>query len=157
MRSTVRRRLARVAAPVSAGALALLAVAPAHADAPSCSQDCRLAAAHSYIQALVTHDASNVPLHPQATRVEAGLQTGYSGPQIRTDLTHGPQYRVIRGVRDEHDQVVNGTVHTDYLLDVGLGPVPLTTARVQETFTFQDGGIRTINAHISIEPGAAKP
>lgn len=143
----------RFAAPVSAAALALLAAAPADAQAPTCSRECRLAAAHSYIGALVTHDGSGVPLHPRATRVEQGLQTGFSGRQIREDLTHGPQYRVIRGVRDEHDQVVNGTVHSSYLLDVGLGPLPLTTARVQETFTFDGPGIRTITAHISIVPG----
>lgn len=145
----------RFAAPVSAAAFALLAAAPADAQAPTCTRECRLEAAHSYIGALVTHDGSSVPLHPWATRVEQGLQTGFSGLQIREDLTHGPQYRVIRGVRDEHDQVINGTVHSSYLLDVGLGPLSLTTARVQETFTFDGPGIRAITAHIAIVPGAS--
>lgn len=164
MDNKVFRGIARVAAPASAAVVVLLGSVPAEAaqqghaqrgyaqQEQQCSNQCRLDAAHSYIQALVTHRSGDVPLSPEATRVEAGVQTGFSGPQIRTDLAHGPQYRVIRGVRDEHDQVVNGTVHTNYLLDVGLGPVPLTTARVQETFTFDGRGIRTITAHISIVP-----
>ena len=153
MDSKVFRGIARVAAPVSAAAGLLLGSVPAQAEpAQQCSDECRLAGAHSYIRALVAHESADVPLSPRATRVEQGLQTGFSGPQIRADLAHGPQYRVIRGVRDEHDQVINGTVHTNYLLDVGLGPVPLTTARVSETFTYDGAGIRTIHAHISIVP-----
>lgn len=170
MDSKVFRRIARVAAPASAAAVVLLGGVPAGAAQQErgqqeaaqqvraqqhqhCSDQCRLDAAHSYIRALVTHRSADVPLSPEATRVEAGVQTGFSGPQIRADLAHGPQYRVIRGVRDEHDHVVNGTVHTNYLLDVGLGPVGLTTARVSETFTFDGRGIRTITAHISVVPG----
>lgn len=128
---------------------ALLAMVPGQASASACSDSCRVEAAHSYIRALVTHDSSGVPLHPRATRVEQGIQTGYSGRQLRADLAHGPQYRVIGGVHDVRDRVVDGVVHTDYALDIGIGDARLTTVRVREAFTYDDAAIRTITARIS--------
>lgn len=123
---------------------------PATASAdPGCDDACRVAGARSYVEALVSHDPAQVPLHPRATRVEAGLQTGFSGPQIRRDLRFGPQYRVISAVHDERYVVREGVVVADYVLDVGLGPVPLTRARVHETFAFDGAQIRTVVADIA--------
>ncbi len=153
MRRRLRHRLPRRAAIAGASALlATLALTPGQASASACSDSCRLEAAHAYIGALVTHDPSGVPLHPRATRVEQGIKTGYSGPQMRADLAHGPQYRVISGVHDVRDEVVDGVVHTDYALDVGIGDARLTTVRVAETFTYDDAAIRTITARIYL-PG----
>lgn len=152
-----RHRFARRSATAGAMSLfVLLALVPGQASASACSDSCRVEAAHSYIRALVTHDSSDVALHPRATRVEQGLQTGYSGRQLRADLAHGPQYRVIGGVHDVRDTVVDGVVHTDYALDIGIGDARLTTVRVRETFTYDDAAIRTITAHISpSEPATA--
>ena len=138
------------ATAVATSLFVLLALMPGQASASTCSDSCRVEAAHSYIRSLVTHDPSDVALHPRATRVEQGVQTGYSGRQLRADLAHGPQYRVIGGVRDVHDSVIDGVVHTDYALDVGLGDARLTTVRVRETFTYDDAAIRNITAHISL-------
>jgi hypothetical protein len=55
----------------------------------------RIAAAQAYIDALVNHDASNVPFAAGCTRVEVGLKTGFSGDHLRRSLNRGPQYRVI--------------------------------------------------------------
>ncbi len=55
----------------------------------------RIAAAQAYIDALVNHDANNVPFAPDCTRVEVGLKTGFSGDHLRRSLNNGPQYRVI--------------------------------------------------------------
>lgn len=101
--------------------------------------------------ALVDHDPSAVPFHPDATRVEAGLPTGFSGDQLRADLRYGPQYRIIRGVSDETFRVrADGVVVADFTLSVGVGPVVLTTARVHETFRYESGLIREIVADIRI-------
>lgn len=136
--------VARVLVPIAA-TLALTGAA-----APSCDDTCRVDAARAYVSALVTHDPVDVPLHPEATRVEAGLPTGFSGEQIRADLRFGPQYRVIQRVRDEFYAVDGDVVTADFVLDVGLPGLPLTSARVHETFTLDTGQLRTIVADIAL-------
>ena len=56
----------------------------------------RIAAAQTYIDALVSHDADAVPFAPGCIRIEVGLKTGFSGNHLRRSLNGGPQYRVIR-------------------------------------------------------------
>lgn len=121
------------------------------ASASTCDDACRVDGARAYVAALVDHDPSAVPFHPDATRVEAGLPTGFSGDQLRADLRYGPQYRTIRGVSDETFRVrADGVVVADFTLSVGVGPVGLTTARVHETFRYESGLIREIVADIRI-------
>lgn len=121
------------------------------ASASTCDDACRVDGARAYVAALVDHDPSAVPFHPDATRVEAGLPTGFSGDQLRADLRYGPQYRIIRGVSDETFRVrADGVVVADFTLSVGVGPVGLTTARVHETFRYESGLIREIVADIRI-------
>ncbi|CAJ1504472.1 hypothetical protein MU0083_003445 [[Mycobacterium] kokjensenii] len=55
----------------------------------------RIAAAQSYIDGLVSHDASAVPFSPDCVRIEMGLKTGFSGNHLRRSLNRGPQFRVI--------------------------------------------------------------
>ncbi|AYF77632.1 hypothetical protein D7D52_31755 [Nocardia yunnanensis] len=106
------------------------------------------AIARAYIDALVSHDASAVPFAPDATRVEAGIQTGYSGPQLSNDLEHGVQYSVIQRVHDLHLSEDGEVVSTRYLLDSGVGGVRLVTVDITETFVIRDGLIRSIVATI---------
>lgn len=121
------------------------------ASASTCDDACWVDGARAYVAALVDHDPSAVPFHPAATRVEAGLPTGFSGDQLRADLRYGPQYRIIRGVSDETFRVrADGAVAADFTLSVGVGPVGLTTARVHETFRYESGLIREIVADIRI-------
>jgi hypothetical protein len=136
----------RAIVPVVLAALAALVGTPAAA-APACDDECRIDAARAYVEALATHDASAVSLHPEATRVEAGIQTGFSGEQIRRDLEHGPQYRVIEAVRDARFVADGETVVADFALDL---VVPVVGSRVHEVFTFEDGRIRTIVADIAL-------
>jgi hypothetical protein len=131
--------------------------APAH-DRTAAPADHQIAAAASYVAALVDHNPSSVPLHPTATRVENGVPTGFSGPQIRFDLEHGPQYRVIQRVRDERYRRTGATVTADYLLDIGVGVgAQLATARVHETFELVNGLIKTIVADIAATPSVPAP
>ncbi|BFZ58079.1 hypothetical protein PYCC9005_005137 [Savitreella phatthalungensis] len=122
--------------------------------AGSCDDGCKIAGARAYVQALATHDPSDVPFHPNCTRVEAGIQTGYSGVQLRRDLKYGPQYLVIRAVEND-TYAVNGSgvVIADFGLDVGVG-VNLARAHVHETFAYDDpanpGLMRRIVADIAL-------
>ncbi|WP_226357449.1 hypothetical protein [Pseudonocardia sp. ICBG601] len=121
------------------------------ASASTCDDACRVDGARAYVAALADHDPSAVPFHPHATRVEAALPTGFSGDQLRADLRFGPQYRIIRAVSDETYRVRgDGVVVAEFTLSVGAGPIGLTTARVHETFRYEDGLIREIVADIRI-------
>lgn len=119
------------------------AAAPDPADSP------RQAIARAYIDALVSHDASAVAFTPDATRVEVGIKTGHSGPQLTADLEHGPQYRVIQGIRDLTMSESGDTVTTRYLLDSGVAGVRLTTVEIVETFVIPGDAIQTIEATIT--------
>ncbi|MEV6218689.1 hypothetical protein [Nocardia sp. NPDC051833] len=134
---------------VSAIAATFLALGAGTAAAvPNPADTPRQAIARAYIDALVSHDASAVPFTPDATRVEVGFQTGYSGPQLSADLENGPQYRVIQGVRELTMSESGDTVTTRYLLDTGIAGVRLTTVEIVETFVIPDDAIRTIEADI---------
>ncbi|PTR24920.1 hypothetical protein C8K36_107176 [Rhodococcus sp. OK519] len=133
-----------------AAAAAVAVVTPAAASAaPNPSDSPNEAMARAYIDALVSHDASAVLFTPDATRVEAGLQTGFNGPQLANDLDHGIQYRVIQGVRDLTMSESGDTVHTRYLLDAGVGPQRLMTVEIVESFELENGAIDRIVATIS--------
>ncbi len=120
----------------------MAAAAPNPADTP------RQAVARAYIDALVSHDASAVPFAPDATRVEAGLKTGTSGPQLTHELNDGVQYAVIQGIHDVHMTECGDVVTARYLLDSGVAGVRLMTVDITETFVIPDGTIHTINAAI---------
>ncbi|MFE3544249.1 hypothetical protein ACFXK0_14900 [Nocardia sp. NPDC059177] len=135
---------------VSALTAALLTLGTASAAAqPDPADTPRQAIARSYLDALVSHDASAVPFAPDATRVEVGFQTGYSGPQLAHDLEHGLQYRVIQGIRELTMSEHGDTVTTRYLLDTGVAGIRLTTVEIHETFVIPDNAIQTIEATIT--------
>lgn len=133
---------------LAATAVALAAPAVAFA-APDPADTPNEAMARAYIDALVDHDASAVRFTPDATRIEAGLKTGFNGPQLTNDLNHGIQYRVIQGVRDLTMTESGDTVNTRYLLDAGIAGQRLMTVEITETFEFEDGAIKAIVATIS--------
>ncbi|PKV77452.1 hypothetical protein [Nocardia fluminea] len=135
---------------VSALAAAFLALGTATAAAePNAADSPRQAIARAYLDALVSHDASAVPFAPDATRVEVGLRTGYSGPQLSADLENGLQYRVIQGIRDLTMSESGDTVTTHYLLDSGVAGIRLTTVEITETFVIPVDSIQTIEATIT--------
>ncbi|MFD3463683.1 hypothetical protein ACFWVM_28545 [Nocardia fluminea] len=135
---------------VSALAAAFLALGTATAAAePNAADSPRQTIARAYLDALVSHDASAVPFAPDATRVEVGLRTGYSGPQLSADLENGLQYRVIQGIRDLTMSESGDTVTTHYLLDTGVAGIRLTTVEITETFVIPVDSIQTIEATIT--------
>lgn len=132
---------AAIAAAYTTGT-GIAAAVPNPADSP------RVAISRAYLDALVTHDASTVPFAPNATRVEAGLQTGTSGPQLAGDLEHGIQYSVIQGIRDIEWSESGDVVTARYLLDSGIAGIRLMTVEITETFEIPDGTIHAIVATI---------
>ncbi|QDQ99188.1 hypothetical protein FO059_08770 [Tomitella fengzijianii] len=113
-----------------------------------------MAAARAYIDALVSHDASAVPLAPDAVRYEMGLKTGRSGAHIARSLERGPQFRVIEGVRDVTAWREGETVRTRYAIDTTVLGVNLVVAQVTEEFEVRgDAAIHRIDARIRPRPG----
>lgn len=123
---------------------------------PEAGTEERIAAARAYIDALVSHDASAVPLAAAAVRYEMGLKTGRDGAHIARSLERGPQFRVIAGVRDVTAWREGDTVRTRYLLDTSLAGLNLVVAEVTEDFTILgDGRIHRIDARIRPRRGPA--
>ena len=112
----------------------------------------RIAAAESYIDALVSHDADAVPFAPDCTRIEVGLKTGFSGNHLRRSLNRGPQYHVIANATDRKLAVDGDEVHATFTIVTKAALAGRrVVARVDETFLIpmSDGKIHHIRARIS--------
>jgi hypothetical protein len=111
----------------------------------------RIAAAQSYIDALVSHDADAVPFAPGCVRVEVGLKTGFSGDHLRRSLNRGPQYRVIESTTTPTFTVDGDRVRAqfDLVTKPNLGGRRVG-AHIDETFVIPaaDGLIHHIRAGI---------
>ena len=109
----------------------------------------RIAAAQSYIDALVDHNADNVPFAAGCTRIEFGVKTGFSGDHLRRSLNGGPQYRVIASATPPEFTVDGDTVRARF--DLATKPTLARRrvgAHVDETFVIpaEDGRIHHIRA-----------
>jgi hypothetical protein len=109
----------------------------------------RIAAAQAYIDALVDHDASNVPFAPNCVRIEFGVKTGFSGDHLRRSLNGGPQYRVIKSATTPQYTVDGDQVRARF--DLATKPTLAgrrVGAHVDETFVIpaDDGQIHHIRA-----------
>jgi hypothetical protein len=109
----------------------------------------RIAAAKAYIDALVNHDADNVPFAPDCTRIEFGVKTGFSGAHLRRSLNGGPQYRVIASATTPEFTVDGDRVRARF--DLTTKPSfagRRVGAHVDETFVIpaDDGRIHHIRA-----------
>jgi hypothetical protein len=113
------------------------------------SDDERIAAAQSYIDALVSHDADKVPFAPGCTRIEFGVKTGFSGDHLRRSLNRGPQYQIIRSTSVPEFTVEGDTVRARF--DLATKPSLAgrrVGAHIDETFLIpaEDGQIHHIRA-----------
>jgi hypothetical protein len=109
----------------------------------------RIAAAQSYIDALVGHDADKVPFAPGCTRIEFGMKTGFSGDHLRRSLNRGPQYRIIRETTVPEFTVEGDVVRARF--DLATKPSIAgrrVGAHIDETFVIPaaDGQIHHIKA-----------
>lgn len=141
--------------------MAFTAGAPVARGAPGpCTNNsaaCVIEAAGKYLDALVSHDASDVPLAETAVRTEQGGNTGNNAQEIRDGL-ESPVMSSISGVRDRRwfiePETHNAIVY--YLLDsTTIPPTPAhtATAHIAERFKVNDGLIQEIEALFWISPG----
>lgn len=99
------------------------------------SEESRIAAAQTYVDALVTHDGNRVPFATGCTRIEQGIKNGFSGKHLRRSLNRGPQYRLLADTTPPDYSVDGDVVHAAYavLTKAALGGRRLA-ARVDESF-----------------------
>jgi hypothetical protein len=114
-------------------------------------------AAGKYLDALESHDASNVPLAETAVRTEQGGNTGNNAEEIRDGL-EAPVMSSISGIRDRRWFVEPETHNAIayYLLDsTTIPPTPAHTAtgHIAERFKVIDGLIHEIEAIFWLSPG----
>jgi hypothetical protein len=109
----------------------------------------RIAAAQAYIDALVDHDARDVPFAANCTRIEFGVKTGFSGEHLRRSLNGGPQYRVIKSATPPEYTVDGDRVRARFDLETKPSLAGRRVgAHVDETFVIpaDDGQIHHIRA-----------
>jgi hypothetical protein len=113
------------------------------------TDDDRIAAAQSYIDALVSHDAAVVPFAPDCIRIEQGVRTGFSGNHLRRSLNRGPQYRIIAATTKPDYTIAGDEVLAVYnvLTKASFGARRMA-ARVDETFVIPAG--ETTIRHIRV-------
>ncbi|OBH57269.1 hypothetical protein A5686_25205 [Mycobacterium sp. E2479] len=101
----------------------------------SVSDDSRIAAAQSYIDALVSHDGDAVPFAAHCTRTEQGIKNGFSGNHLRRSLNRGIQYRLLAATTPPDYRIDGDEVHAAYqvLTKAAFGGRQLA-ARINETF-----------------------
>lgn len=112
------------------------------------SKDCLISIADSYLQALVSHDASNVPFADNSTRYENGVNTGTNGKDIAHGLENDFKFKSIKGIRNKRFWVADNEVLVNYLIDVIIPytNIQVATTHVNERFSITDGKIAEIEA-----------
>ena len=125
------------------------------------SAECLVATADTYLDALVSHDASAVRLAPGVRRTENASVTGSSAAEIRRALEPPSLVQLVLGKRDVRYtvDVERGEVVATYLLDTGIPPrFNLVTSYVMERFRIEAGLITEIEAVIWVlGPNARSP
>jgi hypothetical protein len=115
------------------------------------SDEDRIAAAQSYIDALVSHNGDSVPFAPHCVRIEVGIKTGFSGDHLRRSLNSGPQFRLIASATTPEFTVDGDTVRArfDVITRASLAGRRVC-AQVDETFLIpaDDARIHHIRAHL---------
>jgi hypothetical protein len=112
--------------------------------------------ATTYLDALLSHDASQVRLAPSARRTENGGDTGDGAAAIRKSLSPPTPDEVNTGIRDKRWFTTGDEAIVFYLLDTStLPPSPLhtTTTHIVERFRVDQGLITEIEAIFWIDPG----
>ncbi len=98
---------------------------------------------------LVDHDPTKVPLAPEATRHEVGINSGKDGEAIAASLL-GEEMKTICGMRNLKWVVEGNEAVCLYELDTA-GPEPV---HISEYFRVEEGRIAEIIAAFSV-PGVA--
>ena len=113
----------------------------------------RIAAAQSYIDALVNHQGDEVPFAPDCVRIEMGIKTGFSGNHLRRSLNRGPQFRIIGATTKPEYTVADDEVRAVYnvLTKASFGGRQVA-ARVDETFVIPAGTATIKHIRVRFHP-----
>jgi hypothetical protein len=106
-----------------------------------------LAACQAYLDALVRHDASAVPLAADCWRVENGADTGSSGEAIAKGL-ESPIMQTVAGIDDVRWYVDGAAAAAFFTLRVQAGE-RRATCRIAERFRVRDGDLIEIESVVS--------
>ncbi|HXY67386.1 MAG TPA: hypothetical protein VEI45_24215 [Mycobacterium sp.] len=122
------------------------------------TDDDRIAAAQSYIDALVSHDAAVVPFAPDCIRIEQGVRTGFSGNHLRRSLNRGPQYRIIAATTKPDYTIAGDEVRAVYnvLIKASFAGRRMA-ARVDETFVIPAGETTIRHIRVRFHPFIQRP
>ena len=148
--------------------LTMAASANAQQVKPTCtddSRDCMITAAKAYLDAITTHDAAKVPLHPNVRRTEQGRVTGEGEIKIRENTKFQPDMAGHGNTRFFVDETTHNVVAYTLLRIPGtkadpnrptmadkLTPQP-STVHLAERFKVEKGLITEIEALFTIEGG----
>jgi hypothetical protein len=113
------------------------------------SRACVVSAAQTYLDALKSHDGSQVRLDRNVVRYENGIETAYGAPYLRHQLETNNLLKLIIRLRDIRWMVDGDQANAYYLIDTtglpGLGP-KVSTAHVSERFRVRNGLVTEIEA-----------
>jgi len=97
----------------------------------------------AYLASIVSHDGSKVPLAADAWRIEQGVNTGTSGPEIQESMSNDYFTTYVEGLRDIRWFVSGDEAITYYVLDIQEAP-GIESTMLAERFKVEDGLITEI-------------
>jgi len=122
----------------------LLAALATPLTAFACDDACKLAAVESYLTALTTHNASQIPFAANARRIENNRITGDTAAGLRDDLEKSSKYKIISGFSDKQVYVAGDDVFVIYTVNVGTQKTQVASGRTFERFRIINGQITQI-------------
>ena len=109
--------------------------------------------AQSYLDSLLTHEASAVPLAEHAYRIENGAYMGSTGAEIRAALEHSSMDFIDR-IEDLRWYAAPGSAVAFYTLYVDAGDAGQVVCRIGERFRVFGGELVEIEVVIATEATA---
>jgi hypothetical protein len=109
-----------------------------------------LGIAQSYLAALQSHDASDVPLAENAYRIENGVYMGSTGPEIRTALEDAGM-SIISTIDGVRWYAGTGSAAAFYTLSVDAGDAGRIVCKIGERFRVYRGELVEVEVVYSTE------
>ena len=106
--------------------------------------------AQSYLDSLLSHDASGVALAENAYRIENGTYMGSTGAEIRAALEHSSMNFLDR-IEDVRWYAAPGSAVAFYTLYVDAGDAGEAVCKIGERFRVYDGALVEIEVVYSTE------
>lgn len=97
----------------------------------------------AYLASILSHDGSKVPLAADAWRIEQGVNTGKSGPEIQASMSNDYFKNYVKGLRDIRWFVSGDEAIAYYVLDIQKAP-GIKSTMLAERFKVSDGLITEI-------------